>query len=112
VGKSGFALVHPDDLATVHAAFASVVQRSNPGTPTEYRFRHAGGEWVVVESVARNLLDQPAVGGIVLTTRVITERRQAEAELRESRRRLSTLLSNLPGMAYRCRNDLGGRWSW
>ncbi len=105
VGKSGFALVHPDDLATVHAAFASVVQRTNPGTPTEYRFRHAGGEWVVVESVARNLLDQPAVGGIVLTTRVITERRQAEAELRESRRRLSTLLGNLPGMAYRCRND-------
>ncbi len=105
VGTSGFALVHPDDLATVQAAFASVMQRTNPGTPTEYRFRHAGGDWVVVELIARNLLDQPAVGGIVLTTRVITERRQAEADLRESRRRLGTLLGNLPGMAYRCRND-------
>lgn len=30
---------------------------------------------------------------------------QAEQELRENQRMLSTLLSNLPGMAYRCRND-------
>jgi PAS domain S-box-containing protein len=34
-----------------------------------------------------------------------TERRKPDAALRESERRLSTLMSNLPGMAYRCRND-------
>lgn len=35
--------------------------------------------------------------------------RQSEAErsLLENERRLATLLSNLPGMAYRCRNDAG-----
>ena len=33
------------------------------------------------------------------------ERRRAEDELRESQRQLSTLMSNLPGMAYRCTND-------
>ena len=31
--------------------------------------------------------------------------RRTEAALRESERRLAILLSNLPGMAYRCRND-------
>ncbi len=35
-------------------------------------------------------------------TRDITEKRRAHEELRESQRRLATLLSNLPGMAYRC----------
>jgi len=35
----------------------------------------------------------------------ITERRRAEEALRENQRTLSTLMSNLPGMAYRCRND-------
>ncbi len=32
-------------------------------------------------------------------------RRCAEVDLRESERRLATLMGNLPGMAYRCRND-------
>jgi PAS domain S-box-containing protein len=35
----------------------------------------------------------------------IVQRIRLETELRESQRAMSTLLSNLPGMAYRCRND-------
>jgi PAS domain S-box-containing protein len=35
----------------------------------------------------------------------IAERRRVEAALQESQRSLSTLLSNLPGIAYRCRHD-------
>ncbi len=34
----------------------------------------------------------------------ITERKRTEKALEESRRMLATLLSNLPGMAYRCQN--------
>ncbi len=39
----------------------------------------------------------------------IIERVTASEALRESERRLSTLISNLPGMVYRCRND--ARWT-
>jgi len=35
----------------------------------------------------------------------ITDRREMEETLRESQRSIQTLLSSLPGMAYRCRND-------
>ena len=41
---------------------------------------------------------------ILAIGRDITRRRQAEMALRESERRLSTLMKNLPGMAYRCQN--------
>jgi len=37
--------------------------------------------------------------------RDITDRKQAEANLHESRRMLATLMDNLPGMVYRCKND-------
>ena len=35
----------------------------------------------------------------------VTERRRSEQALRESQLMLQTLISNLPGMAYRCQND-------
>lgn len=37
--------------------------------------------------------------------RELRSRKSAEQKLREKERRLSTLMANLPGMAYRCRND-------
>ncbi|MDP3563500.1 MAG: PAS domain S-box protein [Methanoregula sp.] len=39
----------------------------------------------------------------------ITDKKRAEEQLKESRRALETLMGNLPGMAYRCRND--SRWT-
>ncbi len=42
---------------------------------------------------------------VVVSTFDITGHKQAEEALQESQRTLSTLMSNLPGMAYRCRND-------
>jgi PAS domain S-box-containing protein len=49
-----------------------------------------------------DLDDQPIVLAIA---RDVAERTRSEAALQESQRRLATLMSNLPGMVYRCRND-------
>jgi PAS domain S-box-containing protein len=51
----------------------------------------------------------PEKGRFAVIFNDISERKRAEETARESRRRLETLLSNLPGMAYRCKNDPG--WS-
>ncbi|MEZ5359337.1 MAG: PAS domain S-box protein [Candidatus Zixiibacteriota bacterium] len=45
------------------------------------------------------------VKGLLISGINITKRLEAETSLRENRRQLSTLLSNLPGLAYRCKND-------
>jgi len=45
----------------------------------------------------------------VFVERDITERKLAEGALREQERQMAVLFSNLPGMAYRCRND--GSWT-
>ena len=44
-------------------------------------------------------------GTFVLAMEDITQRKRSETELEERERMLSTLLGNLPGMAYRCAND-------
>src|SRR5207244_11191176 len=56
-----------------------------PGTPlrTELRARHKDGSYHLVEAVAVNRLDDPAVGAVVANWRDITERLRAEELLKQ-----------------------------
>jgi len=45
------------------------------------------------------------VGGIILFSEFITERKEAEEKVQNSRNRLDTLIQNLPGLVYSCRPD-------
>lgn len=56
-------------------------------------------DWNYIRNVAGK------VTGFVSIVSDVTQQRRAQTALQESERRLSTLLSNLPGMAYRCRDD-------
>jgi PAS domain S-box-containing protein len=49
--------------------------------------------------------DEKQATGFIEVIEDITARRHFENQLAENRRRLQTLMDNLPGMAYRCRND-------
>ncbi len=49
--------------------------------------QHVDGSWRYVESIGNNLLDDPAVGAVVLTTRDITERHATAEALRQSEER-------------------------
>ncbi len=78
LGKERWGFVHPEDMDLVTAAWEAALKSAEPVAPIEYRARHADGSWRWVELVMGNLLDDPAVGGIVLNIRDITERKAAE----------------------------------
>lgn len=81
IGKNAFEYLHPDDFITVQAAFDNVIQKSGVAVRAEYRFRHANTSWVYLESVAKNLLSDINIKGVVINSRDITERKQAEEVL-------------------------------
>jgi diguanylate cyclase (GGDEF)-like protein/PAS domain S-box-containing protein len=94
-GQSAFELVHPDDVAHVVEAFLSI---ADPGSTAcvEFRMLHTDGSWRRVEAVGMNRLDDPAVRGVVVNTRDVTERSQAEAALREEKERYRLLVEWSP----------------
>jgi diguanylate cyclase (GGDEF)-like protein/PAS domain S-box-containing protein len=93
--------VHPDDLPQVLQRTEEALSKGGTTTnKAEYRFRHADGSWRWVESVGTYLLDDPAVGGVVVTARDITERKEAEERLREAEGRYRTLVETIPAMTY------------
>ena len=80
--RSVFDLGHPDDLAE-GAAMLEQLRGSPLGTEmsAELRARHADGSWHVIDTHGVNLIEDPDVGGILLTTRNITASRRAETLL-------------------------------
>ena len=83
VGRNVFDLIHQNDLQEVLAAFSGELQQVGPQDAIEYRFRHRDGSWRFLESISKNLLDDQHVGGIVVNSRDITERRRAEERIHE-----------------------------
>jgi diguanylate cyclase (GGDEF)-like protein/PAS domain S-box-containing protein len=100
--------VHPDDLPHVLEETEKALSEGGVATnEAEYRFRHADGSWRWVESVSTYLLDDPHVKGVVVQTRDVTRRKEAEELLAESERRFSSVVSNAQAYAYRCLNEPG-----
>ncbi len=64
-----------------------------------------GKEYHITDSGAPIRDEQGNIIGVVLVFRDQSAERIAQKALVESERRLSTLMDNLPGMAYRCRMD-------
>jgi len=87
IGRPALDLIHPDDAADVATRLARRLGGDGEtGAPQGLRVRHKDGSWRWVEGVARNLLDNPYVRGMVANYRDITERREADEALRESER--------------------------
>lgn len=87
------------------APIEAALSEGIPFARIEHEIRHRNGSQLVMQTSGTPVLDGGRFHGYRLVCRNITVQKQAEEALRESQRRLATLMSNLPGMAYRCRGD-------
>jgi diguanylate cyclase (GGDEF)-like protein/PAS domain S-box-containing protein len=82
LGRNGLDLVHPDDVAYVAQLFEEIQSSVTGERSAELRLRRADGTWCHVEAVARNMLDDPAIRGIVVNYRDVTQRHALEQQLK------------------------------
>jgi diguanylate cyclase (GGDEF)-like protein/PAS domain S-box-containing protein len=74
-------LVAEDDRAHLGALLADPAAVPDGSVTVEYRLRHEDGSWRCVESIVSSLISDATVGGLVLNTRDVTDRKILEEEL-------------------------------
>lgn len=96
IGANLLAVIHSDDMPRILRYFDQVLTTPGVNPPIEFRVRHRSGEWRHLESVPSNRLDDPAMRAIVVNSRDITERKQAEDALEETNATLEALIQASP----------------
>jgi diguanylate cyclase (GGDEF)-like protein/PAS domain S-box-containing protein len=97
IGTDAFRPVHPDDREQALSIFTEVLKSPGLHPPLEFRVPHKDGSWRYLEHVVNNLLDDPAIRGVVVNSWDVTERRVLEEQLRHQA--FHDPLSGLPNRA-------------
>jgi len=82
-GRNLFSFVHPDEAAESLEQRQSVLAGTNSGTENVRRFLMPDGSTRHIAGVANNALADPAVGGIVVHLRDVTDAYRADERLRQ-----------------------------
>jgi PAS domain S-box-containing protein len=106
LGENVFDFIHEDDIQDVEDVFIELKNTKHQTNPIELRLRNKLGQWKYLESVGINLMDLPAVSGLVINSRDITERIDNEHQLKEYAASLEKINKELDQFAYIVSHDL------
>jgi diguanylate cyclase (GGDEF)-like protein/PAS domain S-box-containing protein len=76
-------LVHPEDQSMMSRDWIALLETPGKRIESRYRMQRASGEWMWLEGILTNLMHDPAVGGIVLNARDVSERWLLEMQLHD-----------------------------
>ncbi len=105
IGRSILDFIPPKYLPDLQNRLAARLAGDLRTLTYEVEFVNRDGKWVPMEVHSTPFLVEGKDQQILIVARDISARKDAERQIQESRRQLATLLNNLPGIAYRCKND-------
>ncbi len=86
VNVSASALGLGDDGNQWRALFGGLLENPSKIVVAEVRTRHQDGSWRLIRNTARNLLADPAVGGIVINLHDVTDEKLLAEQLRQAQK--------------------------
>jgi PAS domain S-box-containing protein len=107
-GKTPLDLMPPEDAARGREILAQLKGKPGAQLSGEFRLKHRDGSWRTVEGVATNLLHDPAVAGIILNYRDVTDEREQERRLLDVEQRRQALLEEIINMEAQQRSRIAG----
>ncbi|MDQ3278383.1 MAG: PAS domain S-box protein, partial [Bacteroidota bacterium] len=93
VGKNALSLIHPEDLSTV-LPYLEEIRSHETLTTHAFRYLTKSGEWRWVETTISNHLGNPIIGGLVVNTKDVTEKKRKDDVLHLTEQRLDALVQN------------------
>ena len=79
IGTNGWDYIHPEDIERIQKEFSKMLEKETASL-VEYRFKCKDGFYKWIELTAVNRINEPAINGVLLNYRDITERKLAEKE--------------------------------
>ncbi|RZK59277.1 MAG: PAS domain S-box protein [Pedobacter sp.] len=101
IGKKAFDFVHKDDIERLGKEADQIWDKKNIQL-SPYRYKDIAGGWLWIETRATNLFDDPAVGGIVCTSKDITERVRADQLVAENIERFNIVSKATSDVIWDC----------
>ena len=82
LGSNLVSHIHVEDRTRLRAILDSG-SGGETAASLEFRWDREDGSWQILESIVSHRLDDPAVAGVVINSRDVTARKQAEAQIRK-----------------------------
>ncbi|MBV9111146.1 MAG: PAS domain S-box protein, partial [Gemmatimonadetes bacterium] len=107
-GHPALDFTDPAERDALRARLETLVQNPGPGPGSEMTLVHRDGTRRVFEGQGTNLLHDPAVRGVIVNARDVTERVRAVEQLRDREALLRSVLEGIPDPVFV--KDLEGRY--
>jgi PAS domain S-box-containing protein len=101
IGLNPFQYIHSEDQERVKEEAKQIWQKRKIQL-SPYRYRDSSGNWIWIETFATNLLNDPAVEGIVCTSKDITERINTDQIIRENIERYNIVSKATSDVIWDC----------
>ena len=104
IGQKDVQYIQGEGAEGFENMFKTLLENPDDSVTIQYVYKIKNGGEIWIESTGTNLLDDPAVQGIILNSRDITERRRAEQEER-MRSKMQALSENSPDLITRLNQE-------